>query len=136
MLPILLGTGAKALGFFKNHWGKIISAMFVIMWIGMTSHLYGKTIDLTMALGASESAVSVCIAQRANMDGELLLLKSDIALIQADNAEYKAKLQQAEISILNLEESFPVVIQEIDEEVIPESCEGSMDWMLNRVLNK
>lgn len=136
MLPILAGKGVLALGVVKKHWGKMIALIFVIAWGFITIGLYDDTQELTMALGSADSAVSVCIAQRANMDNVLLLLKADIALIQADNEKYKEGIAEAEIVIENLQEAVPVIISEIDAEVFEESCEGSMDWMLKKALEQ
>lgn len=135
MIPLMLaGKGVQALSLFKKHWGKIISFIFVVVWIWITLGLYNSNQELNLAIGAADSAVNVCIAQRANMDNVLLLLKADIALIQADNATYKAKVADARVIIEDLEAAVPVVLTEIDKEVLPESCEGTMDWMLKKAL--
>jgi hypothetical protein len=132
MLPLLL-AGKGLLG---KHWGKIVALGFVLLWATITLGLYNSNNDLRTELAQSSSATEVCITQRKNMDNVLLLLKADIALIQADNAEYKARLQQAGITIQILEESMQVVITDIDTEVIPESCEGTMGWMLEKALEQ
>ena len=93
MLPaVLVGKGAQAVSLAKKHWGKALALIFVIAWGFITLGLYEDTQELNLALGVADSAVSICIAERANMDNVLLLLKADIAMIQADNASYKAKL--------------------------------------------
>jgi len=137
MLPTMfVGKGVVALSAFKKHWGKIIAGLFVVAWIWITLGLYDETKDLTMALGSADSAVSVCIAERTNMDNVLLLLKADIAMIQADNNKYKEKLEQANINIGELEESIQEEMDSIDQEVFEESCEGAMDWMLKKALDQ
>lgn len=137
MIPLALaGKGVAALGVFKKHWGKIIAALFVAAWVWVTHGLYEDNKELSKLLGESNSATELCINQRKNMDNELILLKADIARIQADNDQYKKDLAEADIVIENLQEGIPVIITEIDNEVIGDTCEESMDWMLEKALNK
>lgn len=135
MVPLFLaGKGAAALSVFKRHWGKIIAGLFVLVWVAITFGLYNSNLKLTMALGASDSAVSVCIAERANMDKTLERLKIQIAEIQAENTKYKESIAEATTEIEELNKSIEDRIIAIDEEVIPETCVDSMDWMLEKAL--
>ena len=137
MLPaILVGKGVAALSVFKRHWGKIISGLFVIAWIWATIGLHNNNKELSTKLGAASAAVDVCIADRVNMDNALIRLKSEIEAIQADNDRYKQRLELADSSISALESEINESIVLIDQEVLPESCEGSMDWMLKKALEQ
>ena len=120
--------------FLAKHWGKLLSAGFVFVWGWFTIYLYNANQDLHEELGKSASAIEVCIAERINMDNVLKLLNDDIANIQKENEEYKIRLANAKIRIEELEEGIPVVVTEIDDTVLPESCEGVMSWMLERAL--
>ena len=134
MNPLLLARGVQALSFAKKHWGKMIAGLFVIAWIWITLGLYNANQDLNLALGASDSAVSVCIADRNNMDNELILLKADIARIQADNDQYKTDIAFAEVVIDGLSNEIVDILDRLDAEVIPDTCEGSVNWMLEKAL--
>lgn len=131
MIPI---TMLGALSGFRKHWGKIVAGLFVVAWIWATLGLYNDNKELSTELGKSTSAVEICIADRVNMDNVLVLLKADIASIQADNEAYKESIAVASNKIEHLATTINESIILIDQEVIPESCEGTMDWMLNKAL--
>jgi len=120
--------------FLVKHWGKLLSAGFIFVWGWFTIHLYNANQDLHEELGKSASAIEVCIAERNNLDSVLKRINIEIAAIQKENEEYKIKLADAKIRIEELEEGIPVVITEIDNTPLPESCEGIMDWMLERAI--
>jgi len=121
-------------GFIKKHWGKIAVAVFFSVWAITTISLYNINQNLHEQIGASNTALSVCIASRANMDNELIRLKESIEAIQAANTKYQNDIKEATTRIKGLEDALSLELIEVDRVELPSSCEETMQWMLKKAI--
>ena len=133
MIP-LMGLAGPAISVFTKHWGKIIAAALVAGWAFATWRLYDEVGDLNRELGESGSAFQVCQAQRVHLDSRLLGLENQIALIQGENTKYKEDIAKANDNIDLLEESLESTLDELEDEQVPEDCEGAVDWLKTKAL--
>ena len=124
------------LAFFMKNIGKIVAVSLLAMWIFATWWLYNETIDLNVAVAQRDVALVVCQDQRDVMDERLIDLKSDIVLIQAQNEKYKDDIISANINIGVLENEIIDRTDTLEQEIVPEECEGAMEWMKEKALER
>lgn len=132
MNPLWILKLKSAFTFFQKHWGKISAGAFLLVWMTFTVILYNGNQNLHEEIGASGVAISVCIAERNNRDKSLAKIRKDLAKMQANNAEYKARLIRAGIRIDDLEEE--IANSDIDVVYVPIECEDTFNWMRERAM--
>lgn len=132
----LAGFGAKALPFMAKHWGKILAAVLLSIWMFVTWWLYDENMELNQANGQFQGAIAVCESDRQILITEVSIINETIDEIQAENEKYRQDIEDANEVISDLDEEIEDTLEELEKEKIPASCEGTMNWMREQAVKK
>lgn len=114
-----------------------VLAAFLSLWAHdryLHNLIHNKEDGYVVQLQNKQADVAVCEVQNVQLKAILVEQNAKIAEWKArgDELEHRAEIQEERID--ELQEANDVILQKIDDEVIGETCEDAMRWMLAKAL--
>lgn len=98
--------------------------------------LTGQIEDYADKLKEKAEDLIACSAMKDELRDELRLQNKRIQSLVEQGEEAEKRLDEARDNNRDLQNRLEDELNSIDEERIPESCEGTMEWMLDKAQNK
>ena len=130
----VIGAATKVVPVLKNHWGKILSGIFIVLIVWYIWKLQDDLEEANQSLGAFDGALQICEQGKVAIQDSLDILNDELRLLVEDNEAKKLSIIEAENRIIGLKTEGEKRVAEIENQVIPESCDGAMDWLLQNAI--
>ena len=101
-----------------------------------TWYLFDEVQDLNKDLGIALAAIDVCKVSKQEIKDSVKEVEAQIEKLKIANEKYKSDIEKAQININDLETDLEKSLKDLRKEILPESCEGRMNWMLQKALDR